>query len=260
MRLRKAGTVMRLEWLFRWWNAVYSVPLAFVLLFLTVSSVVGLMGGLFDSATHGHGNADADVDADVDVDFDADVDVDADVDLDGEPDLSTAHAHADGRHVHHHGGPGPFLTLLAFIGVGKAPFMLTLQVLLLLWGLIGIALHQLTPGVGPLTLVWSVPVTLALSLVGTRGFATLFARTFRSFELPGVKRNDLVGRTGQVVYSVTAEEGTVHVRDPHGALQRIRARCPHGALEPGRQIIVLGYDPQRSLYEVDDASEFVDRK
>lgn len=260
MRLRKAGTVMRLEWLFHWWNAVYSVPLAFVLLFLTVSSVVGLVGGMFEGVAHSHGNADADVDADVDVDFDADVDLDTDVDLDAEPDVATHAQHADGRHGHHHEGPGPFLTLLVFIGVGKAPFMLTIQVLLLLWGLIGIGLHQVTPAAGPLTLLWSVPVTLALSLLGTRGFASLFARMFRSFELPGVKRNDLVGRTGQVVYSVTAEEGTVHVRDPHGALQRIRARCPHGSLEPGRQIIVLGYDPQRSLYEVDDASEFVDRK
>jgi len=252
---------MRLEWLFQWWNAVYSVPLAFVLLFLTVSSIVGLVGGMFDGVAHGHshGHADADVDADVDVDFDADVDLDTDVDLDAEPDLSTDHAHShDGRH--HHGGPGPFVTLLVFIGVGKAPFILTVQVLLLLWGLIGTGLHQVTAAAGPLSLLWSVPLTLLLSLLGTRAFATLFARTFRSFELPGVKRSDLVGRTGQVVYSVTADEGTVHVRDPQGALQRIRARCPHGALEPGRQIIVLGYDPQRSLYEVDDASEFVDRK
>jgi membrane protein implicated in regulation of membrane protease activity len=138
--------------------------------------------------------------------------------------------------------------------------MLTLQVLLLLWGLIGIGLHQVASAAGPTTLLWSVPVTLVLSLLGTRSFASLFSRVFRNLEQPGVKRSDLVGRTGQVVYSVTAEEGTVHVRDPHGALQRIRARCPHGALEPGRQIIVLGYDPQRSLYEVDDASEFVDRK
>lgn len=249
---------MRLEWLFQWWNAVYSVPLAFVLLFLTVSSLVGLVGGVFEGATHGHG--DSDLDADVDVDLDADVDVDADVDLDTDADLTPNHAHpGSGTHSHHHGGPGPFLTLLAFLGVGKAPFMLTLQVLLLLWGLIGLGLHQLTAA-GPFSLVWSVPLTLVLSLVGTRVFATAFARTFRSFELPGVKRNDLVGRTGQVVYSVTSDEGTVHVRDPHGALQRVRARCTHSALEPGRQIIVLGYDPERCLYEVDDASQFVDRK
>jgi membrane protein implicated in regulation of membrane protease activity len=253
---------MRLEWLFQWWNAVYSVPLAFVLLFLTVSSVVGLVGGMFEGIAHGHGHADSDLDADVDVDLDADVDVDvdADLDLDAEPDVPT-HAHSgSGAHAHRHADAGPFLTMLAFIGVGKAPFMLTVQVLLLLWGLIGIGLHQLTAAAGPLALLWSVPVTLTLSLVGTRAFATAFARTFRSFELPGVKRNDLVGRTGQVVYSVNAEEGTVHVRDPHGALQRIRARCAHGCLEPGRQIIVLGYDPQQSLYEVDDVTEFVDRQ
>jgi hypothetical protein len=105
-----------------------------------------------------------------------------------------------------------------------------------------------------------VPLTFLLCVLGTRAFAAVFSRVFGGLEMPAVKRNDLVGRTGQVVYSVNSEEGTVHVRDPEGALQRVRARTPHGTLEPGRQIIVLGYDPQQNLYEIDDATAFVDRK
>lgn len=251
-RLRKAGKAMRLEWLFHWWNAVYSVPLAFVLLFLTVSSLVGLVGGMFESLGHG----DSDVDADVDVDTDLDADVDIDTDLETAPVAGQIHG---GHALHAHHGHAPLLSVLSFIGVGKAPFMLTLQVLVLLWGLIGLSLHQAVPAAGPTTLLWSVPVALLLSLLGTRTFAAAFARMFGGLEGPAIKRNDLVGRTGLVVYPVNAEEGTVHVRDPHGALQRIRARCAHGSLEPGRQIIVLGYDPQRALYEVDDASQFVER-
>ena len=44
-----------------------------------------------------------------------------------------------------------------------------------------------------------------------------------------------------------------------GTLHRVRARSAHGRLESGQQIIVLGYDPEKNLYEVDDASTFVDR-
>jgi membrane protein implicated in regulation of membrane protease activity len=108
-------------------------------------------------------------------------------------------------------------------------------------------------------LLWSLPATLALSMAGTRAFALLFARVFRSSQAVAVKRNDLVGRTGQVVYSVNSDEGTVHVRDPDGCLQRVRARSLHGPFDPGTQVIVLGYDPQSNLYEVDDSTRFVER-
>jgi hypothetical protein len=62
-----------------------------------------------------------------------------------------------------------------------------------------------------------------------------------------------------VVYPVTAEEGTVHVRDEHGTLHRLRARSEVGRLESGQEIVILGYDPERKIYQVDDAAAFVDR-
>lgn len=240
---------MQLEWLFRWWNAIYSIPLAVVLVFLTVTSVVSLVGGAIESASHDQAG-DVDVDADVDADVDVDVDADVDADVEGHP--------AHHGHGHHH-GPGLGVAFLAFIGVGKAPFLLTFQILLLLWGLIGLGMHQALRAAGPFALAWSIPTTAVLSLVGTRVFTALFARAFRDFELEAVKRNDLVGRTGQVVYSVNDEEGTIHVRDREGGLQRVRARSSQGPFAPGTQVIVLGYDPERSVYEVDDSSGFVDR-
>ena len=39
-----------------------------------------------------------------------------------------------------------------------------------------------------------------------------------------VRRNQLVGRPGSVVFPVSSEEGTVHVRDEYGTLHRVRAR------------------------------------
>ena len=77
--------------------------------------------------------------------------------------------------------------------------------------------------------------------------------------LPYRDGHQLVGRVGKVVYPVTGEEGTVNIRDQHGTLHRVRARTEHGKLESGQEIIVLGYDPGRNLYQIDDASSFVDR-
>ncbi len=279
---------MPVEWLFRWWNAVYTIPLAFVLIFLAVTSLVSLIGGGLGELTQGNdtgaeteagADADADAELDVEADLDADVDADVDADIDAEADVSGAHHAGDGcvaadlnhdGHVsaaehavalaHGHGSdPGLLVGSLVFLGVGRAPLVMLLQILLLLWGLIGLALHQTLNAAGPLALAWSVPLTLLLSVLGTRSFAVLFGRFFRQKETYALKRNDLLGRTGKVVYDVTPEEGTVNVRDQYGNLHRIRARSLDGRLESGQEIVVVGYDSRTNLYQVDDSVTFVNR-
>ena len=78
-------------------------------------------------------------------------------------------------------------------------------------------------------------------------------------ETAAVKRDQTAARTGRLPYSVRSDEGTTHIRDEHRTLQRVRARTRQGTLEPRREINVLGYDPQQSVYEIDDATSFVDR-
>lgn len=245
--------------LFQWWNAIYTIPLAFVLVVLTVTSLLSLVGGALGELGHGeaHGGVGADHDADVDVD--ADLDVEADVHLDADVEAETG---VHGGHASAHAAraePGALMSGLMFLGVGRAPMMMVLQVLLLLWGVIGTLLHLALGVTGPASLLWSAPVTLCLSMVGTRSFAQLFARLFKPHETASLKRGQIVGRTGRVVFPVTEGEGTVHVRDQHGTLHRLRARAAHGSLETGDEIIVLGYDPDQKVYRVDDASAFVDR-
>lgn len=253
---------MPFSWLFAWWNAVYTIPLAVVLIFLTVTSLVSLVGtGLGELS---QGSQDADVDADVDVDVDVDVDPDLDlelgVDLDGDGDIDAIdHAMAAARGHAAHGEMSPLVGALVLLGVGKAPLMLLLQLLVLFWGAFGLMLHQAVQATGPGTLLWSAPLTLGLSLVCTRLFASAFGKIFRPVETASIKRHQLVGRVGKVVYAVTGDEGTVNVRDQHGTLHRVRARTEHGRLESGQEIIVLGYDPNSKLYQIDDASSFVDR-
>jgi membrane protein implicated in regulation of membrane protease activity len=265
--------------MFTWWNAIYSLPLAVVLVFLAVTSLISLVGGVFGQ----FGDADTEVDADADVhagahgDLSADGGVEiahagghhgaeADLGLDVDTDLGVD-AGADAPHVHgaecghaagHHGA-SPVMEALAFLGVGQAPLVMVLEVWLLLWGLIGVGLHQAFGAAGPGALVWSLPMTFLLSVGGTRGFAKVFGRFFKPIETSALRRDQIVGLMGRVVFPVTEEQGTVHVRDKHGTLHRLRARSEHGRLESGQQIIVLGYDPANKLYQVDDSSAFVDR-
>lgn len=236
---------MTLNWLLAWWNAIYTLPLAVVLVFLSVTSVVSLAGGAFGGSDH-----DAEVDADHDVDVDHDVEVDHDVDSDVEGDVD-----GDGDHDFHDVVTG---TLVA-LGAGRMPLVMLLQVLLLFWGLTGTLLHQAAGVMGPGALLWSIPVSLVVSAVGTRGIAQAFGRFLRKVETRAVAQSGIVGRSGRVVYAVTRDEGTVTVTDEHGTLHRVRARTDQGRLDSGQEIVIIGYDPSTRLYEVDDAKAFLDR-
>lgn len=263
---------MSLSWLFTWWNAVYALPLAFVLVFLAVTSVVSLvMGGLGELTQGAEADHDVDLGHEVEHDLEMDADVELDHDLEVEHDVEhevhagqngVGHTHTGGAYqaaAHYATDPSLLAMALMVLGVGQAPLILLFQVLLLFYGLIGVGLHFALGVTGPGALLWSLPVTLFLSTLGTRLFATAFGKIFRPFETAAVKKDQLSGRTGRVVYDVNEESGTVHVRDMHGTLHRVRARSRHGALETGTEIIVLGYDPQQQVYEVDDAVAFVNR-
>jgi membrane protein implicated in regulation of membrane protease activity len=237
--------------LFTWWNAIYTLPLAVVLVFLAITSIVSLLGGAFGELT-----GDAHADHDVDVDADADVDHDLDLDHDGHVD-AVEQAIGVAKGIAPADGHGALVSGLVFLGVGRAPLMMVVQVLLLLWGVIGWSLHQTFSAQGPLALAWSIPTTLIMSVAGTRAFASLFGRFFRPHESRSVRRDQLVGRSARVVFAVTTDAGTIHARDQHGTLHRVRARVREGRLEPGREVVITGYDATQALYEVADPSVFL---
>lgn len=239
---------MTVNWLLAWWNAIYTLPLAVVLVFLSVTSIVSLAGGAFG----GGSDQDAEVNPDHEVEVDQDVDVDHDLDTDHdiEGDLD-----GDGDHDFH----DVMLGALAALGAGRMPLLMLLQVLLLFWGLTGTLLHQAAGAAGPGVLLWSIPVSLVVSAVGTRGIAQAFGRFLRKVETRAVAQSAIVGRSGRVVYAVTRDEGTVSVTDEHGTLHRVRARTGQGRLDSGEEIVIIGYDPLTRLYEVDDPRAFLER-
>jgi membrane protein implicated in regulation of membrane protease activity len=225
--------------LFEWWNAIYSVPLIFALLYLTVTMVTGsLLEGA--GALHHLG-------------------VDAAVDAEGVPGEASS---LEGAHLSsEHEGDGHGLgSALLFLGVGRAPLTLVLQCLLLLWGAVGLAIHLSVGNGGPGWLLLSVPLSLVGSMLGTRALALAFSRLYRAAGTSALSRSEFVGTTGRVVYPVSTEEGTIHFRDPHGTLHRVRARSERERIEAGQDVIIVGYDPGQNVYVVDDAERFAHRR
>lgn len=237
---------MDTDWLFAWWNAIYTVPLAVALIVAAVTALVGMAGGVLGDSSgehgghehggHDHGGHDH-----------------------GEHCVGsdTGDGDAEGDSDAHGGGhDSPIGAVLLFLGVGRAPLTVVLQVLLIAWGLAGVGLHRWAGANGPLALVWSVPTSLVISVVVTRGVAWVFIRVFPREESTVVGKSEIVGRTGSVVFTVTGSEGTVNVRDAGGTLHRLRARTEGGPIAGGEAILVTSYDPATDRYEVERAEIF----
>jgi membrane protein implicated in regulation of membrane protease activity len=186
--------------------------------------------------------------------------------LDHGPDLvaagDVAHAHdVEAGHGHGETADGMLHHLFGLFGVGHAPISLIVQVWVLLWGAIGLGVNSmlsrtLEPG---LLVAVSAPITFVVATVLTRTLAVLVGRYLPPVQSFAWSREQFVGKLGEVIYPVSPEAGTVHLRDGTGTIHRVRARSSQETLEPGRRIIVLGYDPAQDLYTVDDAVKFAER-
>jgi membrane protein implicated in regulation of membrane protease activity len=255
--------------LLAWWNVIYLLPLALVLVVLTITSLVGLAGGALDAAG-GHDAAGADLGAHGGASGHADIGhASTDLHVDGSglhADAGGADAGTDadvpddiGAHGHDADADGGSLLLaaLTFLGAGTAPLMLVIQLLLLLWGSVGILLHLLAGAQSAFALVWSAPVSGIVSVIGTRTFARFFGRFVSEEHSSARRRSQLVGHAGRVVYTVTTDAGTIHVRDDRSTLHRVRARTQGPALPAGAEVVVVDYDDRTGLYVVADIDRYL---
>ncbi|MBM3457417.1 MAG: DUF1449 family protein, partial [Armatimonadetes bacterium] len=187
-------------------------------------------------------------------------------DFEGHSDFDVGHGDAPGHTIEteqdleldgHAAGPGevgsPVLMGLVYLGAGRVPIVMLVQILLLLWGVIGVVLHLCLAGWGPPALAVSLPVTGFLTILLTRGFSQVCGRFFHPHESNAVEEKELVGCSGTVIYEVTEEAGTIHVRDRFGTLHRVRARASRGQIPIGQEVLVVSYDVTGRFYVVEDS-------
>jgi hypothetical protein len=112
------------------------------------------------------------------------------------------------------------LDLLAWLGFGRIPLLMTLVVLLALFGMIGITIQQAADALAgaPLSPWIAAPAALLASFPLTGLCARGLARILPSDETTAISLDDLVGRRATIVVG-TARAGCparASVRDRHG--------------------------------------------
>jgi len=229
--------------------AWYNLPFTLMLLLCGVLTALQLVGLGGDGDADADFDADFDLDADVDLDanFDAGMDVDANADLDADADVD---ADLDG------GDAPDLLSVLAFLGVGKAPLLVVLIILLGSIGILGWTMNSVMTAVFPTYPAWAFLITLPVALVGgglvSSRLSRLIGRALPSISSTATAATGLIGRRGAVISPrVDGAYGLVRVRDQGGTLINVFAITAEN--DPiGRQteVVLVDYDAQNKRYTV----------
>ena len=240
--------------------AWYNLPFTLMLGLGVVLAGLQLLGLSQD------GDADADAHADVDGDIDADMDVDADMDIAIHHDLDQSVDHGMDYDIDHdldhdveHDLSRDSLSgfsWLAFIGIGKAPLMVVLLIVLMTTGLLGWFLNGLAVGFlgffPALLLLGTFLVSLvAGSLVSSR-VARFIGRALPPVSTTATRAQALVGRPGTVISPFIDDRyGMVHLRDDGGTLISLFTITEdEQPITRGESVILLSYDAAQRRYLV----------
>ncbi len=161
---------------------------------------------------------------------------------------------------HHGSGDGAFDFLegthlgevFDWLNFGKVPFSILGMLLLVFFGMAGIALWQALP----ILPVWSYAIAAApISIIGTKAVGGWIAKVLPQDESYAVTADQLVGLRGVVTLGPLdgGKPGNVRVRDQHGEIYTIRARpADFGVvIEQGAEVVVVEAAPgQARVYYV----------
>lgn len=228
--------------------AWYNLPFTFLFIICIFFTLLQLLG-LGDD---GH-QADHDADLHLDHDLDHDVDLDHDADLDHDVDHDVDHDADHDLDTETHGLE--WLSILAFIGIGKAPLVVVLLVLFGSSALTGWILNSLT-----LSLLGSYPslaITAVFPLALIAG-ALLTSRTsrFLGWMLPPISTTataaaGLVGRRGIVISPTVSEKyGLVRVRDQGGTQINVFATTTGTPIKQQSEVVLVSYSAADKKYVV----------
>lgn len=219
-----------LTFLILWYNLPFTVMIVLSL----------LLAGLQLIGLNQDQDSDADTDGDLDGDADGDTDGDGDADQDGDAD---------------HGGFSGF-SLMAFIGVGKAPLMVVLLITLASVGMFGLLLNGLVQGmlgVFPgLMLVVTLLVSLLIGALLTSRLTRLIGQLLPPISTTATDAKGLVGKPGKVTSPyVDTRYGMVHLRDNGGTLISVFAITEdEKPIARGEEVILLSYNAEKRYYLV----------
>src|SRR4051812_48685104 len=188
-------------------------------------------------------------------DVDADHDVDVDQDADAAADPSGGGGMTAGWHE-----------ALAFLGVGRVPFMVVWVTLFLFAGFSGIFVNRVlfVRAEGAYRGWWFALVSLAalfVGLIGVRVFSRLAARLVDVGGRGATAKHELAGKIGVVASPVLdSRHGEIRVHDDRGNDLLLHGCVPAGEapIAHGAKVVLVSYDGDKQLFwaaacpEVDD--------
>ena len=162
--------------------------------------------------------------------------------------LGADHA-SDGDHAE--ADEGAF-DLLAWFGIGRGVSLtVMLPVLLIAWGITGLALNALLQPILRLPALYT-PIAMLGGVYGMglagRNLARAFVRLTDANRVTSVKAGGLVGCEGSSVFEITVTGGAANIRDPFGNIHRISVRSTGGVIPANANVTVLEF--HKGLYVV----------
>ena len=240
--------------------AWYNLPFTLMLSLGVALAGLQLLGLSHDSDTDSDAHADADVDGDLDADADADVDIavhhdlDHDLDHDIDQDIDQDLDHDVDHDMSRDSLSG--FSWLAFIGIGKAPLMVVILIVLMTTGLLGWFLNGLAIGFlgffPGLLLLGTFLVSLVVGSLITSRVTRFIGRALPPVSTTATLARALVGRPGTVISPfVDGRYGMLHLRDDGGTLISLFAITEDEQPIPrGASVILLSYDATQRRYLV----------
>jgi membrane protein implicated in regulation of membrane protease activity len=210
-----------IEWVFGWYNLPFLVTLGIALGFVLIETVTGGLSDMFPSF---------DLDLDVDTDFDVDLDMDVGV--------SNAPAWAVG---------------LGWMGFGKAPFTVLIEVMLASFGCTGLFVtavaHDIYPGLDRLSLFVAIPLAAVVAVFVTKTVGALIYKYLPPSASTAKTPGSYVGESATAVVRLTPDAGEVKVDGEHQPVF-LKART-NETVPQGSEVVLVGFDTATHVYRAE---------
>ncbi|MEW6443150.1 MAG: hypothetical protein AB1640_19605 [bacterium] len=249
-----------MDYLFSWPYLLFELPFVAGVLYL-FGNALGLGAVATEHGVDGDAG-DADQEIDQDLEHELDQGVEHDTDHGGvsglhhhDLDLGTDRAGHHGRELSGHAGRGESLSreVLNFLGIGRVPLSILLQVFLLTFGFAGFFGNRLLEPLlsSPAAYVWiSSSGAFVLGVLACRTLGGALARRMPMTETYVRSKSQLVGRRGEVTLA-HGDAGTALVRDESGTLQSVSVRSRRSPLPVGASVLLVAYDRDAETFLVE---------
>ncbi len=192
-------------------HVVFMVPIALVLGWLCVSLVMGHL-----------------IDADGDLDVDGDVDVDGDLEVE-----------ADGADI-------DLIAFLGFFGAKHLPLLLWLQILVLLWGVVGLTASLLGAPLWLASLAATMAAPTATALI-SRALRRVLPSKRESEALPLRHAVGLIGRVTSTRVDTRRGEGSFQGKNGNTLYLPIRVEDDDAVIAEHRQVVIVDIDESEGI-------------